>query len=351
MSTRPLVSVVVVSYNSERDIARCLESVSRQTYSPLDVLVIDNDSSDGTEETVRGWATRVRFVRNSSNIGFAAAHNQGIRLSAGAYYLALNPDVEMTPAFVEELVKAMEVDPRVGSVSGKLLRFATVNGAPLIDSTGIYMTPSIRHLDRGSGKPDRGQYDRLQYVFGASGAAPLYRRRMLEAVSIDGECFDEDFFAYREDADLAWRAQLLGWRALYTPHAVARHERKVLPERRRSLPDVINMHSAKNRFLLRIKNQTPLELVALLLPSLWRDLQVIGYVFLCERSSLPGLVFVARHFGRFRCKRRRIMSQRRATGWQMLRWFRRHPVAYDTKAGLAPEGPPKNTDPPGSLLK
>jgi len=351
MSTRPLVSVVVVSFNSERDIARCLESVSRQTYSPLDVLVIDNDSSDGTEETVRGWATRVRFVRNSSNIGFAAAHNQGIRLSAGAYYLALNPDVEMTPAFVEELVKAMEVDPRVGSVSGKLLRFATVNGAPLIDSTGIYMTPSIRHLDRGSGKSDRGQYDRLQYVFGASGAAPLYRRRMLEAVSIDGECFDEDFFAYREDADLAWRAQLLGWRALYTPHAVARHERKVLPERRHSLPDVINMHSAKNRFLLRIKNQTPLELVALLLPSLWRDLQVIGYVFLCERSSLPGLVFVARHFGRFRCKRRRIMSERRATGWQMLRWFRRHPVAYDSQASLAPEGPPKNTDPPGSLLK
>ena len=262
-------------------------------------------------------------------MGFAAAHNQGIRLAVGEYYLALNPDVEMTPTFIEELLKAMALDPQVGSVSGKLLRFARVNGTHLIDSTGIYMTPSLRHLDRGSGQPDHGQYNRLQYVFGASGAAALYRRRMLEDVSLDGEYFDEDFFAYREDADLAWRAQLMGWKALYTPHAVATHERKVLPERRRSLPEAINMHSVKNRFLLRIKNQTLLEFIALLLPSLWRDLQVVGYVVLFERSSLPGLVFVARHHGRVRSKRKRVMSQRRAKGWEMLRWFRNHPVAFD----------------------
>ena len=113
-----------------------------------------------------------------------------------------------------------------------------------------------RHPDRGTGEPVRDQFNRLQYVFGASGAAALYRRPMLEEVSLGGEYFDEDFFTYREDADLAWRAQLLGWKALYVPHAVASHERKVLPERRRSLPDVFNMHSVKNRFLLRIKNQT-----------------------------------------------------------------------------------------------
>jgi GT2 family glycosyltransferase len=271
-------------------------------------------------------------VKNDSNRGFAAAHNQGIRLTQGEYYLALNPDAEMPSRFVEELVRAMEEDSRVGSVSGKLIRFAEVDGSSLIDSTGIYMTPSLRHLDRGSGELDRGQYNRVQYVFGASGAAALYSRRMLEDVAVDGETFDEDFFAYREDADLAWRARLLGWRALYTPHAVARHERRVLPERRSSLPQDINMHAVKNRFLLRIKNQTPLELVALLLPSLFRDLQVLGYVVLVERSSLPGVFFVVRHFRSIWRKRRQVMVRRKTSGREMLRWFSYKPVAFDSKS-------------------
>jgi len=329
MNGRPLVSVVVVTYNSERDISRCLDSINRQSYAPLEVLVIDNDSSDRTEDVVRHYEASCRFIKNTQNIGFAAAHNQGIRLTEGELYLALNPDVELTPSFIEEMVHAMDVDPLVGSVSGKLLRFASENGAPVIDSTGIYMTPTLRHLDRGSGEPDRGQYDRLQYVFGASGAAALYRRHMLDALSIDGEYFDEDFFAYREDADLAWRAQLLGWKALYTPRAVARHERSVLPERRKSLPAAINMHSVKNRFLLRVKNQTLGEILVLLLPSLWRDLQVVVYVFLFERTSLPGLTFVARHWGRVLAKREWIQSRRKVTAGQMLRWFRRNPVAHD----------------------
>ena len=329
MSVRPLVSVVVVTYNSGEDIARCLDSIGRQNHEPLEVLVIDNDSRDRTEDVVRRYEERIRFVKNTKNVGFAAAHNQGIRLTTGGLYLALNPDVELTPSFIEEMVNAMGADPQVGSVTGKLLRFTSKNGVPLIDSTGIYMTPSMRHLDRGSGQPDRGQYDRLQYVFGASGAAALYRRQMLEALAIDGEYFDEDFFAYREDADLAWRAQLLGWKALYTPRAVACHERRVLPERRGSLPATINMHSVKNRFLLRIKNQTLLEGIVLLLPSLWRDLQVVGYVLLFERTSLPGLTFVARHRDRFLSKRREIQSRRKVPSWQMLRWFRRGPVWYD----------------------
>ena len=92
----------------------------------------------------------------------------------------------------------------------------------MIDSTGIVMLPSIRHLDRGAGELDRGQYDRDEDVFGASGAAALYRRSMLDDVRVDGEWFDEDFFAYREDADLAWRAQWRGWRCRYVAAATAR---------------------------------------------------------------------------------------------------------------------------------
>ena len=87
----------------------------------------------------------------------------------------------------------------------------------MIDSTGIYFTPNMRHLDRGAEEQDRGQFDREQYVFGATGAAAMFRREFIEAVSVEGQFFDEEFFAFREDADLAWRAQLMGWKCLYTP--------------------------------------------------------------------------------------------------------------------------------------
>lgn len=328
MTDRPLVSIGIVTYNSAPHIEACLGSVRRQSFAPLEVLVVDNHSSDESVERVEGSETPLRLLKNERNRGFAAAHNQAIRSSHGEHYLALNPDIIMRPNFVEEMVKAIELDSGVGSVSGKLLRPTVGCGPSVLDSTGIYMTPNLRHLDRGSGQEDRGQYDQAEYVFGASGAAALYRRRMLEDVAIDGEYFDEDFFAYREDADLAWRAQLLGWRAVYTPRALATHERRVLPERRASLPNDINMHSVKNRFLLRIKNQTLTELFALLPPALVRDLQVLCYVALFERSSLPGLVFVARSLRKTWSKRRQIMARRRVASRDMLRWFRRRPVSF-----------------------
>ena len=120
----------------------------------------------------------------------------------------------------------------------------------------------MRHFDRGWHQPDSRYFERMEYVFGATAAAALFRRELIDDISIDGHFFDPDFFIYREDADVAWRAQLQGWRCLYTPRAVAHHVRTVTPGNRRGLPPVINMHSVKNRFLMRIKNVTPALTVA-----------------------------------------------------------------------------------------
>src|SRR5207237_10664872 len=128
--------------------------------------------------------------------------------------------------------------------------------AQVRDSTGIYFTPMVRDLDRGSQEPDKGHYLNFEYVFGATAAAALYRRKMIEDISIQGEFFDSDFFVYREDADVAWRAQLMGWRCIYAPYARGYHVRKALPGNRRSLTPEINMHSVKNRFLMRVKNMS-----------------------------------------------------------------------------------------------
>jgi GT2 family glycosyltransferase len=185
------------------------------------------------------------------------------------------------------------------------------------------MTRDQRHLDRGADEPAAGQYDAGQEdVFGPSGAAALYRRAMLDDVAVDGEYFDEDFFAYREDADLAWRARVQGWTSLYVPAAIGHHRRRVTPSRRRDLPAEVNRYSVRNRFLLRLKNQSAREAAIFLWPTLIRDLQVIGYVLLREHSSLPGLLDVVRLAPRMWRKRLIIQRRRRTRPADVARWFR-----------------------------
>jgi GT2 family glycosyltransferase len=316
----PRVTVGIVTWNSAGEIEACLEAVERQTWRATDILVADNASGDGTRGLLAGRLPAGRLHLLDRNTGFSAAHNRLIARSAGEFYLALNPDVVLAPDFVERLVAAVWRRPAVGAASGKLLRFSD---EPVIDSAGIRMRSSQRHLDRGAGEPDRGQFDRLEEIFGASGAAAFYRRAMLEDLAVEGEVFDEDFFAYREDADLAWRAQWLGWRCLYVPDAVAWHGRRVTPERRGALPPEINRWSVRNRFLLRLKNQTAGHALRFLVPALIRDLQVVGYVCLKERTSLGAFGELVALLPRTWRKRRAIMTRRRASSRDVAEWFRR----------------------------
>ena len=320
----PTVSVLITTYNSARFLKSCLDSLKAQTYRPLELIVVDNASTDSTRQVLEKLAEGGKLIFNDANLGFAAGQNQAVRASGGEWLLSLNPDVVLDPDFVWEMVAAGELDPAVGSVSGKLLRWSPDKEPQLtgiIDSTGIYFTPSLRHLDRGAEQSDRGQYDRLEYVFGASGAAALYRRAMIEDVAVEGEFFDQQFFAYREDADLAWRAQLMAWKCIYAPKAVAWHVRRVTPERRNHLPLEINWHSVKNRFLMRAKNISWRLYGRFFLPVTWRDAQVVGYCLLVDRRLLSalGAVWKARkELGR---KRQLIQARRRVPDKELLGWF------------------------------
>ena len=324
MAVHPTVAVTIVTFNSGRFIAQCLEFVFQQDYPALEVVVVDNASSDGTRSTLRDFEQRAKIVYNEQNTGFAAGQNQALGLTTADWCLVLNPDVRLTPSFVSSLLAAGENEDSVGCVCGKLLALApdlTIPKEPVFDSTGIVFTANLRHFDRGSHEADRGQYDQLEYVFGATGAACLYRRKMMVDISVNGEFFDSDFFAYREDADLAWRAQLLGWKCLYTPRAVAYHVRRVLPENRSELPALINMHSVKNRWLMRIKNITPDLYARHFVAITVRDCLVIGGCFLHEFSSLRAFVLVAQLWRRTWAKRGVIMRKRRADSAYMNAWF------------------------------
>jgi GT2 family glycosyltransferase len=318
------VSVTLVTYNSRLYLEACLRSVLAQSHSPLEIVVVDNSSSDDTREILARFENRIRVVYNGANLGFADAQNQAIALSEGDWVLVLNPDVVLQPDFIEQLVEAGQIDPKVGTVCGRLLatsRELQPLDPPLIDTAGIYFTENIRHFDRGWHEPDDGRFRRMEYVIGASAAAALYRREMIHDISEKGDFFDPDFFAYREDADVAWRAQLLGWRCLYAPEAVGHHVRSVGPGNRHNVPAFINMHSVKNRFLMRIKNMTGGLFRRYWRPSLARDLLVIGGCLLWEPSSLPAFWRAAKCLPRALRRRRWIMDRRRATDESLAYWF------------------------------
>lgn len=333
--SEPLVSVGLVTWNSASCLSGCLAALARQEFDGVELIVVDNASVDHPLELVSQHYPAARVIANESNMGFCHAHNQAIRASRGLYYMTLNPDVFLMPDFLRQMVSAMELDNRIGQVSGKLYRVSDmdqVGSSRALDSTGMFFTPNQRHFDRGAGEMDTGQYQALEYVFGVSGAAALYRRSALEDAAIEGEYFDDSFFAYREDADLSWRLQLLGWKAVYTPHAQAYHFRALRSDTsRRDVDAVVNMHSVKNRFLMRIKNQTWRNGLRFLLPASWRDLMVIGYVVLSERTSLRAFRLLFKLYPEMLRKRREIMSKRRASDAYVANWF--HQKAAPFHAG------------------
>jgi GT2 family glycosyltransferase len=320
----------MVTWNSSAVLRPSLYALLHLEPPPAELVVVDNASNDASlaivEETAAKLPFAVRVIREDHNTGFAAGMNRAIEAATNPFVLLLNPDVRVTPAFVGHLHRVLAESPSdVYAVGPKLLRAsgADLDATNVIDSTGIRMTRDGRHFDRGADEVDVGQYEASGEVFGLTGAAVMFRKTALEAEMVDGQVFDEDFFAYREDADLAWRMRGFGYRALYEPGAVAFHLRRVTPERRRTLPAAINMHSVKNRFLLRIHHADRGWLRAFGLRSLVRDALVIGACLTIERSSLPGLLWVWRNRSIHLGRRKDILARRRIPGRQLRSWFDR----------------------------
>lgn len=227
---------IVPHWNNYHLLARCLESILAQTETDFDALVVDNGSTDGSPDRVGRDFPSVRVVRLPRNLGFAAAANRGIAASRSEFLAFVNNDVCLSPDWLARMREGMRGDPSLGAVAGKLLMdvgpvsaFALDASAdrcdraggppPRIASAGNIVLKSGFGRDRGYGEADRGQFDRQEEVFWASGGACFVPRRLF--TEIGG--WDESFFAYFEDIDLGLRARLRGYRCLYLPEAVGRH--------------------------------------------------------------------------------------------------------------------------------
>ena len=329
MKERHTVTVATVTFNSEAELPGYFDVLARLEYAPFNVVMVDCASSDDSVEVARAEAARrsvpCRVIPLEENRGFTGGMNEALLASDAPLILALNPDARPEPAFLTELVRVLLARPHTAAATGKLLRpldeTAGEAETPTLDACGMHLTRTWRHLDRGSGEPDDGRFDRPERVFGATGAAVLLRRDALEDVAIEGMVFDEAFHSFREDAELAFRFQERGWEVIYQPAARAVHRRTNLPSRRTQMPAAVNYHSLKNRYLLRLYHQTGRNFLRTLLPTLFRDLAALAWVLVRERTSLPAYAWLWKHRHEILDRRRRIQSRVTRPPHELDGWF------------------------------
>lgn len=308
------VAAVIVTWNAAAWVGDCLRSLRALVRPPAEVVVVDNGSADGTPEIVRDEFPEAVLVECGANLGFCRANNLGIARTRSPFVLALNPDARLNPRFLEELLPAFD-DPAVGIGAGKLLR----PDGTTIDSAGQLLGRSRQPVDRGYGTRDDGRFDTDEEVFGACGAAALYRRAMLDSVADPGgEVFDERFFAFYEDLDLAWRARRLGWRAAYRHRAVGWHARGATAPgesvRRRGRAVLartpsVRFHVAKNRYLTILRNDAWRAYLRDLPFVLGRDAALAGLLLLTSPGVIARL-WRERSLFRGALERRRLDSAR-----------------------------------------
>ena len=310
------VSVLIVSWNGLEYLEACLQHLRAQTHPVEQVVVVDNGSGDGSIEFLEAQPD-VELLRNTENLGYAAATNQGYARCTGAYILLLNTDVELEPGYIENALAHFD-DPAVGSVTGKLLRATPAN---TLDSTGHNVFAIGWAENRGEELPDLG-FDEPHEVFGVCAAAAIYRREALEDARFKGQLLDETYFSYIEDVDLDWRLRWQGWHAWYEPAAVALHHRSATGARY-SAP--IMRHILKNRLLTVAKNYDAATLTRNLPGVLaFTAVKTVDFAREDPRAAL-GLADFARLLPHVVAYRRWLKPRRRTQPGQVSGWLKPFP--------------------------
>lgn len=342
------VVVSIVSWNHAKYLPDALDSIRAQQHPDISVVLVDNGSSDKTSELVRENYPEVTVLRNTRNLGFSRAHNQAIQYTRAnhvkqdedLFVLVMNPDIILHENYISRLLDRVAHRTDIGSAGGKLLRVYEImeddmpgkKFSKTIDSTGIRLYKSRRAVDRHAGEEDTGGFERTEEVFGISGACAMYRLSALVDAAPNGQYFDEEFFAYKEDVDLAWRLRLLGWKAVYVPDALAYHYRYLGMQEKASLLETLRARrgrskllsglSYRNHLLTLVKNE---QLLNLLIHSPRIGLQETKkgiYMLFFEPAVLFGaLPALMRQLPKAMKKRHINLKRARVRAKEMRRWY------------------------------
>ncbi len=376
MQKYPIVTISLINYNDRKFIFKAIESAIKQNYPNLEIIITDNLSIDGTREEIGskvekwnqereaiaekvGFQTikpQVVYIKNENNDGFGKPHNQAIRKSNGEFVLLLNSDALLKPDYVENAIKLFD-NSKVGAVQGKLLRYDfdknELNKSKenpdlnVIDTVGLMILKNRRIVCIGQGDADEGQFEKENEVFGADGAVPVYRKLALEDVKlpiINGnsplergkgcvyEYFDENFFLYKEDVDLAWRLRLADWKTIYTPSAIAYHGRGSGDSTAKNYIGIIKERlkinkrakylSFKHQRLMQIKDDFPSLLFTKHFPRfIVKEVGAWVYMAVFERFTFGILKDLYKDIPLFLKKRKMVMAKKRVSAKEMEKWF------------------------------
>jgi len=362
-----LVSINIVSFNGARYLKKCLESVRNQTYKNIEVNILDNDSQDDTLAIIKEVSKKINLptthYKLQTNVGFAKGHNILITKSSGAYMVMLNQDAWLDKNYVAIALEIFNRDATIAALQPKIYRYnfqtqsvVTKEGKRVLDTTGLVMLKNRRVIARGQGQVDEGQFEKEEEVFGADGAAPIFRRAALEDIKLpipysersekqgsatagsytlypipSCEYFDEDFFMYKEDVDLSWRLRLYGWKIFYTPSLIAYHERGSgesastnyldIIQERKHISRLAKSLSWRNQRLMQVKNEMFWAYVRNLPQILIKEIASFFYILFFEPYALSSIKEFFALLPRALKKRFLIMAHRKITARQFSQWL------------------------------
>lgn len=252
----PFVSVIILSWNGKHFLKDCLDSLNKQSFRDFEVILVDNGSADGSIGFVEEAYPWVKVIVNDKNYGFAKGNNIGIKEAKGKYIVTLNNDMVFDKNLLKELCAAAERNKDAGSIAAKIY---FMDKPKTLNSVGLKVLPDGVSIDQGFNEKDEGQYDKLRHIFGPTAGAALYKMEMLEDVKLFGQYFDESYFLYAEDVDLAWRAQLRGWKSVFAPKAIVYHKYRGTSSNLIEKAD--NFFCLRNYYFNLVKNFSLLDLL------------------------------------------------------------------------------------------
>lgn len=334
MSTGRSVSVIIPNWNGKHLLAECIDSLKEQTFSDFETILVDNGSTDGSVEFAeRRYGAFLRILRNPKNLGFTGGTNVGIRAAQGVYMVLLNNDAVAEPTWLEELVKAIGNDLRVGMWASKVCSYFRKGQ---IEAVGELVYWDGLNRARGQFEEDQGQYETIEEILFPPGCGAMYRKAVFDEIGL----FDEDFFAYGDDADIGIRARLAGWKCLYVPRAILYHKNSGSAGQYSPFKA---FHVERNRLWIVVK-YFPLSLLFLSVFFTFQRymFQIYGalthrgaagkFTALYSPSTLAGVLLKAyasgfRYLPKMWKKRRSLKRLRKVSYGEFFGWFKRFGIS------------------------
>lgn len=269
----PLVSIIIVTWNGKHWLEQCLPSLKKQSYKHTEIIIVDNNSTDGTISWVSHVYPDVSLINSKSNVGFAEGNNLGYAKATGELIYFLNNDTQLAPTAIQEMVDSLLAKPTVAGVQSKLL---LMDKRDHLDTIGAFLTPTGFLYHNAFGEKDSQKYDKDVPLFTLKGASMMFKKSALDKILVNGYLFDHDYFAYFEETDICHRLWIAGYELRYAFKAVVWHKMGATSSSMNN--SVVQFHSFKNRIHSYLKN---LGLKNLIRIVPFHVLLCLGYAFFC----------------------------------------------------------------------